>query len=81
MQDLLQPPVAGRVMGSIHGFPVLAQELCTFLLRQIPEYGLWVMRILMWDRLGCHAASLCPQSWLGPEGRYASTGRQGPGER
>ena len=56
MQEPLEPPVAGRIVRGVHGLVVLAEELGTLLLRQIPENHLRVIRIFVLDRLSGHAA-------------------------
>jgi hypothetical protein len=58
MQELLQPPVPSWVMRGIHGVVILAQELVSFLLRQVPENDLRVIRILNQKRLGGHEVNL-----------------------
>jgi hypothetical protein len=48
-------PVADRVMRGIYGFVVLAEKLGTFLLGEVTENYLGVIRILDLGRLGGHA--------------------------
>jgi putative intracellular protease/amidase len=55
MQDPLQPPVARRIMRCIHGLVVLAEELGAFLLGQVFENDLGVIRVLNLDLLSGHA--------------------------
>jgi len=58
MQQLLQPPVAGWITRRVHGVLVLAEELAPFLLRQVPENDLRIIRILCLNLLSGHASNL-----------------------
>ena len=60
MQQLLQPPVAGRIMRRVYRLVVLAEELAAFLLRQVPQNGLGIIRILCLSRRGGHETKLHP---------------------
>ena len=53
-------PVAGRIMRGVYGVVVLAQELGAFLLGQVPENNLRVIRVVNLDRLGGHAIQITP---------------------
>lgn len=69
MQELPQPPVAGRIMRCVHGLVVLAEELAAFLLRQVPEDDLRVTRILYLNRLSGHAFNVHRAFDAGPRRR------------
>lgn len=60
MQEALQPPVAGRIMRGVYCLVVLAKELGAFLLGQVPQNNLGVIRILNLDWLGGHAIQNTP---------------------
>ena len=65
MQQPLQSSVPGRIMRSVHGLVLLAQEFGALLLRQIPEDNGGVIRILDLDRIGGHVTQLTPSPDLG----------------
>lgn len=62
MQEPLQLPVAGWIVGSVHGLLVLAEELSAFALRQVPENHLGIVGILSLDKLSDHDANPTPRA-------------------
>jgi hypothetical protein len=78
MQELSQPPIADRIMRCVHGLVVLAEELAAFLLRQVPENDLRIIRILELNRLSGHASNLHPGSDAGPWLRAGCCSRPQP---
>src|SRR6266851_4712152 len=67
VQEPLKLSVAGRIVRSIHSLVVLLEELTAFLLRQIPENRLGVIRILVLNRLSGHVAKPTPRISAAPE--------------
>jgi len=75
VQDPLQLPVAGRIMGCIDGLVVLTEELTTLPFRQALEDDLRVIRVLRLDRLGGHEPRLRPDGL--PRRTTGSPGQNG----
>jgi len=61
LQKPLQLSVASRIVCGIHGLVVLEEELGAFLLGQILENHLGVIRILVLNRLSGHVSKLTPR--------------------
>ena len=61
MQEPLESSVAGRFMCAIHGVVILAEKLGAFLLGQIPEDNLRVIRILYLDGPDRHEIYATPR--------------------
>jgi len=62
MQELLQSPVAGRIVGGVHGLVILAEELGAFTLWQVPENYFRVIRVLNLSGLSGHTVNPTPLS-------------------
>ena len=61
MQEAPQGPVPGRIVGGVHGLVILTQKLSPFLLRQVAENHLRVIRVLVPNQLSRHVIqATCP---------------------